>query len=165
FSHNATQVYRYLAKHRLSALNKEQIKAVAAELNVSEKTAEYVNGYCQTSEISLQSPAHGDGSHTTLGDMIEDDSSPEDLIMRQDFESKVVDAVRARLRKLKLSETKKMIIQHRLLAEDNVMTLREIGEIANVSAERVRQVEQQLMEEIQTTSLQKLYQQNLAVVA
>ncbi|NMA23348.1 MAG: sigma-70 family RNA polymerase sigma factor [Spirochaetales bacterium] len=94
--------------------------------------------------VSLDAPIFTDGSASSIADFIEDESqSPEDALL----ESSLKDDVRRLLSSL--SEREREIIELRFGLEGKVpMSLKEIGEIYNLTKERIRQIEKRALDRL-----------------
>ncbi len=94
--------------------------------------------------VSLDAPIFTDGSASSIADFIEDETpSPEDALL----DSSLQDDVRKLLSSL--SERERDIIERRFGLEGQVpMSLKEIGEIYNLTKERIRQIEKRALERL-----------------
>lgn len=120
---------------------------LAARLNVSEAQIVEMEQRLDASDMSLDAPMSDDdaGGSTrvdylpALGPGIEETLG----------NSEISHLVRERLSTLMpaLSDKELHILEHRLLSEDPV-TLREIGDIFNITRERVRQIEARLLQKV-----------------
>jgi len=94
--------------------------------------------------VSLDAPLFGDGSTSSVADFIEDDAqSPEDALL----DSALKDDVRRLLSSL--SEREREIIELRFGLEGKMpMSLKEIGELYNLTKERIRQIEKRALDRL-----------------
>jgi RNA polymerase sigma-32 factor len=97
----------------------------------------------EMADISLDSPVGGDDSRTTFGELLTAgapamDERLGDKELRQLFAEKLGEF------RLTLAGRDLEIFERRMLAE-KPLTLREIGKKYNISAERVRQIEEEIL--------------------
>ncbi len=120
---------------------------LAERLNVSEEQVAEMEQRLDATDMSLDAPVNEEESGSTsrmdylpaLGPGIEEILG----------DSEISHIVRARLTTLlpKLSEKEQFILENRLLSDDPV-TLREIGDMFQVTRERVRQIEARLLQKV-----------------
>lgn len=108
--------------------------------------ADHVEGLLAISRdlVSLDAPIFNDGSASSVADFIEDDAqSPEEALM----DSALKDDIRRLLSSL--SEREREIIELRFGLEGQVpMSLKEIGELYNLTKERIRQIEKRALDRL-----------------
>ncbi|HPZ16600.1 MAG TPA: sigma-70 family RNA polymerase sigma factor [Sphaerochaeta sp.] len=94
--------------------------------------------------VSLDAPIFNDGSASSVADFIEDDAqSPEEALL----DSALKDDVRRLLSSL--SDREREIIELRFGLEGQVpMSLKEIGELYNLTKERIRQIEKRALDRL-----------------
>jgi RNA polymerase primary sigma factor len=94
--------------------------------------------------VSLDAPIFNNGSASSVADFIEDDAqSPEDALL----DSALKDDVRRLLSSL--SDREREIIELRFGLEGQVpMSLKEIGELYNLTKERIRQIEKRALDRL-----------------
>jgi RNA polymerase sigma-32 factor len=92
-------------------------------------------------DVSLDAPAHRDGTAAQVTQLFDDSDSQEDDLGQRQRERRV----REELGRIEgeLSDRERYILEHRLLA-DEAETLFEIGRRLKLSRERVRQLEERL---------------------
>lgn len=92
--------------------------------------------------VSLDAPVYGDPGNSTVGDFIEDDyRSAEDILMEKSLKDDINDALQL------LSEKERDIIEMRFGLNGAIpMSLKEIGEVYNLTKERIRQIEKKALE-------------------
>jgi len=109
--------------------------------------------------ISLDAPIFNDGSASNIGDFIEDTSqlSPEDSLLEHALEADVRSLLST------LSDKERDIIELRFgLEGKNPMSLKEIGELYNLTKERIRQIEKKAIERLRNPSRSKLVESYIA---
>ncbi|MGH0052647.1 MAG: sigma-70 family RNA polymerase sigma factor [Sphaerochaetaceae bacterium] len=109
--------------------------------------------------VSLDAPIFNDGSASNIGDFIEDDSqmSPEENLIEHSLEEDVRSLLAT------LSDKEREIIELRFGLEGrNPMSLKEIGELYNLTKERIRQIEKKAIERLRNPSRAKLVESYIA---
>ncbi len=99
--------------------------------------------------VSLESPVYADKNNSQLGDFIEDGEydSPEEMAI----ESSLKDEINSVLRTLSKKESE--IIEYRYgLNGRHPMSLKEIGDLFNLTKERIRQIEKKALERLRHPS-------------
>ncbi len=136
------------SKKRLGWLNAGEVKAVADDLGVPEKTVLEMESRLSGRDIGFEAPvdAGDDDKPAPAAFLRDDDSDPYDTVAD-------ADQAQARLATLtaamgKLDERSRDIVQRRWLNEDNKATLQELADEYGVSAERIRQIEANAMKKM-----------------
>lgn len=108
--------------------------------------AEHVNNLLSISRelVSLDAPVFNDTGSSSIGDFIEDDSrSPEDSLMEVALKEDINTVLSS------LSDREREIIELRFGLDGKIpMSLKEIGEIYNLTKERIRQIEKKALERL-----------------
>ncbi len=132
-------------KQGLAPLNPQQVKEIAQQLNVSEHDVVEMEGRFANHEMALE-PAAGDNEENYAPiHYLADNSEHEpsyilELAQRERLEtSGLAQALSS------LDERSRRIVESRWLREDNAATLHELAAEFNVSAERIRQIEQKAL--------------------
>ncbi|NCD04950.1 MAG: RNA polymerase sigma factor RpoD/SigA [Spirochaetia bacterium] len=101
--------------------------------------------------VSLDAPVFKDNETSNIGDYIESDiASPDQQVMTTLLKEDINEALN------QLSEKEKDIIEHRFgLNNKYQMSLKEIGEIYNLTKERIRQIEKRAIQKLQNTEIHK----------
>ncbi len=101
--------------------------------------------------VSLDAPVFKDNETSNIGDYIESDfDSPDQQIMDTLLKEDINEALNL------LSEKEKDIIEHRFgLNNKYQMSLKEIGEIYNLTKERIRQIEKKAIQKLHNTEIHK----------
>jgi RNA polymerase sigma-32 factor len=130
------------SKKRLGWLNAEEVRAVAADLNVSEREVLEMESRLSGRDIGFDLPADDDNEHATPAPaayLVTHEEDPAQAYERNDSEGHQLQLLREGLRTL--DARSRDIIRRRWLDPDNKVTLQELADEYGVSAERIRQVE------------------------
>jgi len=103
--------------------------------------------------VSLDAPIYGDPANSTVGDFVEDNyRSAEDILMEKSLKEEINKALKT------LSQKEQEIIEMRFGLNGAIpMSLKEIGELYNLTKERIRQIEKKAIERMkQPLHLQSL---------
>ncbi|NCC12423.1 MAG: RNA polymerase sigma factor RpoD/SigA [Spirochaetia bacterium] len=108
--------------------------------------------------VSLDAPVFNDGSASNIGDFLEDETqNPERSLIDQSLK----DDVRSLL--ATLSDKEREIIELRFgLDGKNPMSLKEIGELYNLTKERIRQIEKKAIERLRAPNKSKMVESYIA---
>lgn len=108
--------------------------------------------------ISLDAPVFNDGSASNIGDFIEDESqNPEQSLL----DASLKEDVRSLL--ATLSDKEREIIELRFGLEGKApLSLKEIGELYNLTKERIRQIEKKALERLRNPSKSKMVESYIA---
>ena len=137
-------------KPGMSSLNPEQVSEIAEQLNVSEHDVVEMEARFAGHEVGLESnnANDDDDSYAPIQYLADsDDHEPSNIL-----ESSEHDHLRtAGLAKAlsSLDERSRRIVEARWLSEDHSATLHDLAAEFNVSAERIRQIEQKAMSKMQ----------------
>lgn len=102
--------------------------------------------------VSLETPVFADKNNSQLGDFIEDTDfqSPEESVVKNSLRSDINMVLKT------LSEKEADIIEYRFgLNGKHAMSLKEIGDIYNLTKERIRQIEKKAIERLRHPSRSK----------
>jgi RNA polymerase primary sigma factor len=102
--------------------------------------------------ISLDAPVYGDPSNSSVGDFIEDGyRSADDIVMEKALRKDINEALET------LTEKEREIIEMRFGLNGAIpMSLKEIGELYNLTKERIRQIEKKAIERMKQPSRLKI---------
>lgn len=130
------------SKTRLGWMNAEEVRAVAADLNVSEREVMEMESRLSGRDIGFDLPDdadddHGPPSPATYLRASEED--PSQAYEREDEEESQLQVLRAGL--ANLDERSRDIVKRRWLDGEAKVTLQELADEYGVSAERIRQIE------------------------
>ena len=136
-------------KKGLAWLTEEEIKAIAEDLNVKPSDVREMEKRLSGLDISFNLPVNSDEEETTYApeNYLEDINSgdPAEIIERESLSELNSSELRKALHQL--DDRSRDIIHDRWLSEGK-QTLHELAEKYNISAERVRQIEQNAMKKI-----------------
>ena len=130
------------SKTRLGWLNAEEVRAVAADLNVSEREVLEMESRLSGRDIGFDAPADEDDDHAPpapVAYLVAHEEDPSQAYERQDSEADQLQLLREGLRSL--DARSRDIIRRRWLDDGSKVTLQELADEYGVSAERIRQVE------------------------
>ena len=130
------------SKTRLGWLNAEEVRAVAADLNVSEREVLEMESRLSGRDIGFDAPADEDDDHappSPAAYLVAPAEDPSQAYERADSEDHQLELLREGL--AKLDDRSRDIIRRRWLDGENKVTLQELADEYGVSAERIRQVE------------------------
>ncbi len=130
------------SKKRLGWLNAEEVRAVAEDLNVSEREVLEMESRLSGRDIGFDMSADEDDERAPPAPaayLMSHDEDPSQAYEREDSESSQLELLREGL--AGLDARSRDIVQRRWLAPDNKVTLQELADEYGVSAERIRQIE------------------------
>ena len=128
------------AKKTLSWLSAEETRAVAADLGVTEKEVTEMERRLSARD-ALFDPAPDTDDERAFGPasyLPSPEADPAELVEKADFKDDATEQMQAAL--AALDDRSRHIIEARWLTEDK-MTLHELADVYSVSAERIRQIE------------------------
>jgi RNA polymerase sigma-32 factor len=142
-------------KKTLKPLKGDEIKAIALELNVKEDEVREMEFRLSGQEISIDysDDESEDDYYRPISYLQDSALEQSDQIEKDETESNGTESLKTALSKL--DERSKTIVQSRWLTEDKSATLHELALRYNVSAERVRQIEQNALKKIKALMLNK----------
>jgi RNA polymerase sigma-32 factor len=130
------------SKTRLGWLNAEEVRAVAADLNVSEREVMEMESRLSGRDVGFDMSSDEDDDHAPPAPaayLMAREDDPSQAYERADNEDNQLELLREGL--LQLDARSRDIIKRRWLDADNKVTLQELADEYGVSAERIRQVE------------------------
>jgi RNA polymerase sigma-32 factor len=136
------------SKKRLAWLTREETKAVADELGVSEQEVTRMEGRLAATDLTYESPADADDDEAATAPMhylASQEADPADLIAEADFQTDASEKLKDAM--FDLDERSRDIIQRRWLLDDKT-TLKDLADEYSVSAERIRQIEKNAMKKL-----------------
>ena len=136
------------AKKRLSWLTGEETRAIAEDLGVSEQEVTRMEGRLASSDMAFDGYADADDDEAAVAPanyLALENSDPAELVAEQDLESDLSQRLGAALHEL--DDRSRDIVERRWLSEDKV-TLHDLAEEYQVSAERIRQIEKNALKKL-----------------
>jgi RNA polymerase sigma-32 factor len=133
------------AKKRLGWLNREEVEAVARELDVPAETVLEMEKRLASSDTPLEAPADGDDEdvHAAPIAYLQDGRfDPATRVEREEWEAHSSEGIHRAL--TQLDERSRTIVERRWLSDEK-STLQDLASQYNVSAERIRQLEANAM--------------------
>ncbi len=130
------------SKTRLGWLNADEVRAVAQDLNVSEREVLEMESRLSGRDIGFDAPADEDNEHAPPAPaayLMAEDEDPSEAYERADSEADQLELLREGL--ARLDQRSRDIVKRRWLDPDSKVTLQELADEYGVSAERIRQVE------------------------
>ena len=130
------------SKTRLGWLNAEEVRAVAKDLNVSEREVLEMESRLSGRDIGFDAPDDADDDHAPPAPanyLVARDEDPAMAYESANDEDNQLELLREGM--AKLDERSRDIIKRRWLDADSKVTLQELADEYGVSAERIRQVE------------------------
>ena len=132
--------------------NNQELNKIYQDLHLSKELTEmYLNQVNITSLNSLINSTTSDSDNVEVGDMIGDDYSLEDDVLKKCIESNVFDVIKNGT----LTEQEKTVIIERFF---NEKTLEEVGKGMNLTRERIRQIEGKAIRKLRHPSRSRLFQ-------
>ena len=130
------------SKKRLGWLNAAEVRAVAQDLNVSEREVREMESRLSGRDIGFDAPSDEDDDHappSPAAYLMAREEDPSQAYERHDSEDHKLALLREGLGQL--DARSRDIIKRRWLDDDSKITLQELADEYGVSAERIRQVE------------------------
>ncbi|NYZ62126.1 RNA polymerase sigma factor RpoH [Luteimonas deserti] len=130
------------SKTRLGWLNAEEVRTVAADLNVSEREVMEMESRLSGRDIGFDAPGGEDDDNAPPAPaayLVAQEEDPAQAYERRDSETDQLDLLREGM--AQLDARSRDIIRRRWLDDEQKVTLQELADEYGVSAERIRQVE------------------------
>lgn len=130
------------SKTRLGWLNAEEVRAVAKDLNVSEREVLEMESRLSGRDIGFDAPDDADDDHAPPAPahyLVANEQDPAATYESADSEADQLEVLREGM--AKLDARSRDIIRRRWLDADSKITLQELADEYGVSAERIRQIE------------------------
>lgn len=125
---------------------------LASTLDVTEEEVESMQKRLAYTDISLETPVNEEGDDTLM-DMIKTGDNVEEIVTDREMDSMLSERV-AEFKK-DLNEKELFKFEHRIMTDES-MTLQEIGEKFKISRERVRQIENKVLNRFKARFKQEL---------
>ena len=135
-------------KKRLGWLNAAEVRTVAKDLGVPEKTVLEMESRLSGRDVGFEAPvdAGDDDKPAPAAFLIDDGADPYDTVSDADHADNRLQGLTLAMDKL--DARSRDIVQRRWLDDDNKATLQELADEYGVSAERIRQVEANAMKKM-----------------
>lgn len=130
------------SKKRLGWMNAEEVRVVAADLNVSEREVMEMESRLSGRDIGFDAPEGDDDDRappSPVAYLRTHDEDPSQIYERESQEEHQVGLLHEGL--AQLDERSRDIVARRWLGNENKVTLQELADEYGVSAERIRQIE------------------------
>lgn len=138
-------------KQGLTPLNQRQIKEIAQQLNVSEHDVVEMEGRFANHEVALEPNANDDEESYAPIHYLTDNTEHEPSNILESTQRERLQTSGLAHALSSLDERSRKIVESRWLREDDAATLHELAEEFNVSAERIRQIEQKALSKMHAT--------------
>ena len=136
-------------KQGLDPLKPHQVTEIAQQLNVSERDVLEMEGRFAGHELALD-PLSSDEKDTYAPiQYLADSEEHEPLSILETSETEQLKTIGLAKALASLDERSRRIVEARWLREENTATLHELADEFNVSAERIRQIEQKALSKMQ----------------
>lgn len=132
-------------KQDLAPLNPEQVKEIAQQLNVSEHDVVEMEGRFSNHEVALEPSGNDDEENYAPIHYLADNADYEPSAIPESTEHERLQTSGLQSALSSLDERSRRIVESRWLREDDSATLHELAAEFNVSAERIRQIEQKAL--------------------
>ncbi|MDQ3057010.1 MAG: RNA polymerase sigma factor RpoH [Pseudomonadota bacterium] len=139
------------SKKRLGWLNAAEVRAVANDLNVSEREVLEMESRLSGRDIGFDAPSDEDDDHappSPAAYLMAREEDPSQAYERNDSEDNQLQLLREGLGQL--DARSRDIIKRRWLDDESRITLQELADEYGVSAERIRQVEANALKKMKT---------------
>ncbi len=141
------------SKQRLAWLTQDETRTMAEQLGVSEEEVSRMEGRMAASDLSFDGFDDDDDSdgggmfYAPVNYLEQEGANPEDAVAEEDWQVAAADKLSIALSDL--DERSRDIIQSRWLSDDK-LTLHDLADRYEVSAERIRQIEKNAMKKLRT---------------
>ena len=132
-------------KQGLEPLRPQQVSEIAQQLNVSEHDVVEMEGRFAGHELALDPMGADEDEHYAPIQYLADSEEHEPLAILESSEREHLQTSGLAKALSSLDERSRRIVETRWLREDNAATLHELAAEFNVSAERIRQIEQKAL--------------------
>lgn len=132
-------------KQGLAPLNQQQVKEIAQQLNVSEHDVVEMEGRFANHEVALESGSDDDEERYSPIHYLADNADHEPSSIMESAQCEHLQGSALAHALSGLDERSRRIVESRWLREENTATLHELAAEFNVSAERIRQIEQKAL--------------------
>jgi RNA polymerase sigma-32 factor len=141
-------------KHGFETLSPDDVHRIATELNVKPEEVIEMDYRLNGQEIPLDAQVDDDGEESYSPIAYLEDEAPEPSMLLETLQTEHMQTEGLSMAMQQLDERSRRVLQARWLTEGDVSTLHELAAEFNVSAERIRQIEQKAMQKIKTYMLE-----------
>jgi RNA polymerase sigma-32 factor len=134
-------------------LHPDEVKRIARELNVKPEEVQEMEYRLNGHEISLDANIDDDGDESFSPIAYLEDESPEPSEFLEIQQTEALQSTGLSKALASLDERSRRILEARWLSENTNLTLHDLAAEFNVSAERIRQIEQKAMQKIKSQML------------
>jgi len=135
-------------KHGLESLHPDEVNHIARELNVKPEELREMEYRLNGHEISLDAHIDDDGDESFSPIAYLEDESPEPSEFLANLQTEQLQSISLSKALESLDERSRRVLEARWLTENATSTLHDLAAEFNVSAERIRQIEQKAMQKI-----------------
>lgn len=140
-------------KSGLESLHPEEVNHIAHELNVKPEEVREMEYRLNGHEISLDAHIDDDGEESFSPIAYLEDESPEPSQFLENQQTEQLQSIGLSKALESLDERSRRVLEARWLTENSTSTLHDLAAEFNVSAERIRQIEQKAMQKIKSHML------------
>jgi len=141
-------------KQGFESLSQDDVQRIATELNVKPEEVTEMEYRLNGQEISLDAQVDDDGEEVYSPIAFLEDEGPEPSTLLENLQNEHLQTEGLSMALQQLDERSRRVLQARWLTESGSSTLHELAAEFNVSAERIRQIEQKAMQKIKTFMLE-----------
>ena len=141
-------------KQGFETLSQDDVQRIATELNVKPEEVAEMEYRLNGQEISLDAQVDEDGEEAYSPIAFLEDEGPEPSTLLENLQNEHLQTEGLSNALQQLDERSRRVLQARWLTEGDSATLHELAAEFNVSAERIRQIEQKAMQKIKTYMLE-----------
>jgi len=137
-------------KKTLQPLKQDEIKEIAKELNVKEADVKEMEYRFNGNEIALdyQDDDNEDGIFRPISYLKDENADPLKQLISKESESNSISALANAIKSI--DERSRYVLESRWLNEEKSKTLHELADELGVSAERIRQIEQNALKKLKS---------------
>ena len=140
------------AKKRLGWLNREEVETVAGELGVEPKTVLEMESRLSGQDVAFDQPADTDDddqAYSPVQYLAASDADPARLLEHDDWNDQNIDRLSSAMQDL--DDRSRDILARRWLTDEKKATLHELADEYGVSAERIRQLENNAIKKLRNS--------------
>lgn len=141
-------------KQGFETLSQDDVQRIATELNVKPEEVTEMEYRLNGQEISLDAQVDEDGEEVYSPISFLEDEGPEPSTLLENLQTEHMQTEGLSNALQQLDDRSRRVLQARWLTEGDSATLHELAAEFNVSAERIRQIEQKAMQKIKTYMLE-----------